>query len=134
MPLMDTVSKKARSRIMSAIKSKHTLPERKLRGALRKEGVAYKLHYGKENIDVAIPSKKLAVFVDGCFWHRCPKHSHIPKSNRAFWLKKLKRNAVRDILQDKRLKTAGWTVLRFWEHDIEKRLGWCASKVAKLSK
>lgn len=77
---MDTVSKKTRSRIMSAIRSKHTKPELALRKELRKHGINYRLHYGKEKIDIAIPSKKVAIFVDGCFWHGCPKHGHKPKS------------------------------------------------------
>ena len=127
--MTDVFDKETRSRIMSAIKSKHTLPERKLREALRKEGVAYKLHYGKENIDAAIPSRRLAIFVDGCFWHGCPKHGHNPKTNKGYWLPKLRKNKFRDKMKTARLKAAGWKVLRFWEHDIEKRLVWCCKRV-----
>ncbi len=102
-----------------------------LRCALRERGIAYKLHYGKEKIDIAIPMNKLALFVDGCFWHRCPDHSHIPRSNRAYWLPKLNKNVKRDKKKAARLKAAGWEVIRFWEHDVNKRLGWCAKKVAR---
>ena len=132
--LMDRVNKDVRSKIMSAIRSKHTSPEVLFRKALRAKRVKYRLHYGKENIDIAIPGKKLAIFVDGCFWHSCPKHSHYPKSNRAFWLKKLRRNKARDSVQNKRFKKNGWKIMRFWEHDVEKRIGWCISKVLQRTK
>lgn len=119
---MDVFSKKKRSEIMSAIRSKHTKPELFLRGILRENKVKYKLHYGKEKIDVAIPSKKLAIFVDGCFWHGCPKHSNIPKSNKAYWIPKLKRNIERAKEKDIRLKSKGWKVIHLWEHDMKKYL------------
>ena len=131
---MDVFAKKIRSKIMSAIHSKHTRPEVLLRQALRKKKIAYKLHYGKEKIDIAITSKKLAVFADGCFWHGCPKHGHTPKSNKVYWLPKLRKNIARDKAKTARLKAAGWKVVRFWEHDVEKRLDWCVSKVAKMKK
>ena len=104
---------------MSAIRSKHTGPERALRKALREKGLKYRLHYGKEKIDIAFPGKKVAVFVDGCFWHQCPKHSHIPKSNRHYWLPKLRKNKKRAKEKDKRLKTAGWRIIHVWEHELE---------------
>jgi len=119
---------------MSAIRSKHTAPEIAFRKALRRKGIAYKLHYGKAKIDIAIPSKKLAIFIDGCFWHGCPKHSHKPKTNRAYWLPKLRKNKQRDKAKTAKLKAAGWKVIRFWEHDVDKRLEWCASKVATAAK
>ncbi len=115
---MDTISKRVRSMIMSAIRSKHTKPEVKLRKALRGAGLKYRLHYGKEKIDIAFPSKKIAVFVDGCFWHQCPKHSREPKSNKSYWLPKLKRNKQRDREKDRRIKRSGWKPLRIWEHEL----------------
>ncbi|VVC00591.1 DNA mismatch endonuclease Vsr [uncultured archaeon] len=119
---------------MSAIRSKHTLPEVLLRKALRKKKIAYKLHYGKEKIDIAITSKKLAVFVDGCFWHGCPKHGRKPKSNKAYWLPKLRKNIARDKAKAARLRAAGWKVVRFWEHDVLGELKMCAKKVSRLAK
>ena len=71
--MTDTVSKKKRSEIMSKIRDRNTIPEIIVRKALRKMGYAYRLQYGKHKIDVAFPSKHVAVFVDGCFWHKCPK-------------------------------------------------------------
>lgn len=116
---MDKFSKSARSRIMSSIRSMHTTPEIALRRSLKKKGIAYKLHYGKEKIDIAIPPKKLAIFVDGCFWHQCPYHSHLPKSNRKYWLPKLKKNKLRAKEKDNRLKKGGWKVLHIWEHELQ---------------
>ena len=119
---------------MSAIRSKHTSPEIMLRRAIRKQKIIYKLHYGKEKIDIAIPSAKLAVFVDGCFWHGCPKHGHKPKTNRTYWLPKLKKNKLRDKVKTARLKKAGWKVLRIWAHDVKKQNPRCAAKIEKLLK
>lgn len=115
---MDKFSKEKRSKIMRAIKSKHTKPEKILRKALAKAGVKYRLHYGKEKIDIAIPSKKIAIFVDGCFWHNCPKHGHLPKSNKGYWIPKLKRNVTRAKVANKALQKQGWKVIRIWEHDL----------------
>lgn len=115
---MDNVSKRKRSKIMSAIRSKNTKPELALRKALWALGLRYRIHYDKEKIDIAFPSKKVAIFVDGCFWHGCPKHSHIPKSNQKYWVPKLKSNKERAISKDERLRNRGWKVLHFWEHDM----------------
>lgn len=66
--------------------------------------------------DIAFTRAKVAVFIDGCFWHLCPDHGQIPASNTAFWKDKLERNAARDLEQTRALESAGWTVLRIWEH------------------
>jgi DNA mismatch endonuclease (patch repair protein) len=68
--------------------------------------------------DFIFPKLKLAIFVDGCFWHGCPKHGTRPKSNRAFWNRKLSANKKRDLLVTRTLRRAGWRVLRIWEHDL----------------
>ena len=116
--MVDRVSKEKRSKIMAAIRSKNTKPELALRKALWSKGLRYRVHYGKEKIDIAFPSKKLAIFVDGCFWHGCPIHSHVPKSNKSYWLPKLKKNIERDSAKNKRLMENGWKVLHFWEHEL----------------
>jgi len=103
---------------MMSIRSEDTKPELQLRKALWKEGLRYRKHYGDQRIDVAFPSKKLAIFVDGCFWHGCPLHSHTPKSNQAYWLPKLRKNMERDASTNEILKRSGWIVMRFWEHDL----------------
>ena len=71
--------------------------------------------------DFVFPKLKLAVFVDGCFWHACPHHSTIPANNRAFWQSKLTANKRRDILVSRTLRKQGWQVLRIWEHDLKRR-------------
>ena len=116
--MVDRISKEKRSQIMSAIRSKDTKPEITLRKALWSRGLRYRIQYGKEKIDIAFPSKKLAIFVDGCFWHSCPIHSHIPKENTKYWIPKLKKNKERDKAKKERLTKDGWQVIRFWEHEL----------------
>lgn len=70
--------------------------------------------------DFIFRRERVAVFVDGCFWHACPKHSNMPANNRAFWRKKLTANKVRDLVVNKTLRQAGWRVVRVWEHELTK--------------
>lgn len=79
--------------------------------------------------DFVFSSKKVAVFVDGCFWHCCPIHGSFPKTNRNFWLKKLNANKERDLRNDLSLTAAGWRVVRFWEHEIKSDLNFCVEAV-----
>lgn len=106
---------------MSRNRAKDTAPELALRRALWAAGVrGYRLHTravpGRP--DLAFPRAKLVVFVHGCFWHGCPKHSHAPKSNAAFWAAKFARNRERDARKQRELRAAGWRVVTFWEHDL----------------
>lgn len=71
--------------------------------------------------DFVFPKHRIAVFVDGCFWHGCPKHSTIPETNRKFWRGKLNRNKKRDRLVNRTLRAAGWKVIRIWQHDLAKK-------------
>lgn len=99
-----------------------TDPEMALRRNLHQIGLRYRVGYkvpgmSRRTIDIAFPKRQVAVFVDGCFWHRCPEH-HIPaKNNAAWWASKLEENVRRDRDTDRRLADDGWTVLRFWEHE-----------------
>ena len=100
-----------------------TKPEVALRSLLHRSGLRFRKDYairlptGKAvHSDIAFTRPRVAVFVDGCFWHCCPDHGTIPKSNRAYWLAKFRRNADRDSEIDRELQTAGWSVMRFWEH------------------
>ncbi len=70
-------------------------------------------------MDIAFSGPKTAVFVDGCFWHGCPKHATVPKTNRDYWLPKLAENKERDRRQTALLQAAGWEVIRVWEHDCD---------------
>lgn len=71
----------------------------------------------RRTIDIAFPKQKLAVFVDGCFWHGCPEHGTQPSANAEWWAKKLDANRARDEDTDRLLKEAGWATLRVWEHE-----------------
>ena len=128
---MDENSKAERSRVMSRIRSKDTGIELILRRALFASGLRYRVYYGKEKIDIAFPKENLAVFTDGCFWHLCPMHGHIPKSNVGYWEKKLLRNVERAKAKDFRLEEGGWAVLHFWEHQVVEDIGRCVSEIRK---
>lgn len=100
-----------------------TAPERALRSLLHRAGLRFRKDYRVDltdrrvRVDVAFPRKRVAVFIDGCFWHRCPEHATDPVINGEFWSEKLRRNVERDRQIDAALRCAGWTVLRFWEHE-----------------
>jgi DNA mismatch endonuclease, patch repair protein len=99
-----------------------TRPELSLRRELHRRGLRYRVHVepvrgARCRADVVFPRRRLAVFVDGCFWHRCPLHGTQPKTNTDYWEAKLERNALRDRLNDEALLAAGWEVLRIWEHE-----------------
>lgn len=118
--MTDIFSRKKRSEIMSLIRGKNTVPERIIKKALRAEGYAYRLQYGSHRIDVAFPRQKVAVFVDGCFWHKCPAHFRMPKSNVSFWKRKIFGNAKRDKKETRVLRKKGWRVIRVWEHELRR--------------
>lgn len=104
---------------MARVRSKNTQPELLLRRALWRIGCRYRLYQklpGKP--DIVFSGLRIAVFVDGCFWHRCPKHYKEPVRNAGFWRAKIERNVCRDRIADEQLRAAGWMVLRFWEHEI----------------
>jgi DNA mismatch endonuclease (patch repair protein) len=67
--------------------------------------------------DIVFPTPRVAVFIDGCFWHCCPEHGSLPATNTSYWLPKLKANAKRDRMHSRLLRESGWKVLRFWEHE-----------------
>lgn len=115
-------SSDATRRVMQANRSRDTRPEKDLRRALNRMRLRYRVSARplaglRRTADIVFGPVKVAVFVDGCFWHGCPDHRAIPKSNIAFWTTKLKRNAVRDRETDEALVTEGWLVIRVWEHE-----------------
>ena len=111
-----------RSKTMAAIKGHGNITtERRLRLALVRKGIkGWKLHPRgvAGNPDFFFPAYQIAVFVDGCFWHGCPKCGHIPKTNRAFWKEKISRTKQRDRETNTRLESEGTHVVRFWEHEV----------------
>jgi DNA mismatch endonuclease (patch repair protein) len=124
----------SRSEQMARIRGRDTGPERLLRSALWARGLRFRLAWPGLGCrpDLVIPSRKVAVFVDGCFWHGCPDHYVRPRSSAAFWSRKLKENVCRDRAQSRRLGRAGWTVLRFWEHDVWTRLPELLSTIERI--
>lgn len=108
---------------METQRTRDTKPEVELRKLLHAAGLRYRVDrpvlpdLRRRRADVVFGPARVAVFVDGCFWHRCPTHGHIPKNNAEWWRAKLQRNVDRDRDTDRRLVDAGWVVLRFWEHD-----------------
>lgn len=110
-------------RTMEANRRSETRPERMLRSALHRRGLRFRkdrrLRVGVRWVrpDIVFGPARVAVFVDGCFWHRCPMHSTSPRANAAFWEAKFDRNVARDRADDLALKEAGWVVIRVWEHE-----------------
>lgn len=109
-----------RSALMGRIRGSDTGPERVLRAALWRRGLRYRVDARTPcgRADIVNASKRLAVFVDGCFWHGCPEHYVRPRTRDEFWKKKLFGNVARDIEQVRVLEGLGWQVIRCWEHDI----------------
>jgi DNA mismatch endonuclease, patch repair protein len=110
----------SRSEQMARIRGKDTSPERRLRFALWKAGLRYRLHRHVEGArpDLVFLRERVAVFIDGCFWHGCPDHYVRPRSRDDFWATKLARNTSRDREQTGALEARGWRVCRIWEHVI----------------
>jgi DNA mismatch endonuclease, patch repair protein len=136
MPDVFTIEK--RSQVMSRIRghgNKDT--ELALAKLFRAHGITgwrrRQNHFGKP--DFTFRRERLVVFVDGCFWHGCPKHSNLPVNNRPFWKRKLAANTLRDRLVTKTLRKQGWRVLRIWEHDLSRNATTCIHKIkAALAK
>lgn len=110
---------------MEATARRDTPGELALRCAVFRLGLRYRVDWPlpgtRRRADLAFMAAKVAVFVDGCFWHGCPIHGTWPKANAAWWRTKIERNVARDIETTARLNAAGWKVLRFWEHDDLRR-------------
>lgn len=109
-----------KSQQMARVRSHNTEAELLLRKALWKKGLRFRVTYRTlpGSPDVAFTRWKIAIFVDGCFWHGCPVHYTSPKANSEFWKQKKMRNRARDVRVDNELNKLGWTVVRFWEHEV----------------
>lgn len=129
--MTDTFSKSKRSEIMSKIKHKDT----KLELSFKKMISGLHFRYQPKIIgkpDFALKRLRIAVFVDSCFWHKCPKHYRQPKSNKKYWISKIERNVTRAKEINKTLKKSGWTIIRLWEHDFKNNPTKCINKIKKL--
>lgn len=108
---------------MRAIRRRDSKPELALRSALHRMGLRFRVDFpvpvdGRSpRPDIAFTRRRVAVFVDGCFWHGCPEHGGRPSKNANYWNPKIARNMERDAEQTARLEAAGWSVVRVWEHE-----------------
>ncbi|MED3501526.1 very short patch repair endonuclease [Brevibacillus agri] len=116
----DKVSKEIRSKTMKAIRSKNTRLEQLITNKLWSLGYRFRKNvkslFGTP--DIAIKKYKEVIFIDSCFWHGCPYHCRLPKSNEEFWVTKIRKNQERDTIVTNYYRDKGWTFLRFWEHQI----------------
>jgi DNA mismatch endonuclease (patch repair protein) len=120
--MTDIFSKEQRSYVMSCIRSKDTKIEIMTRKALWALGFRYKKNCNKYpgKPDIVLTKYSTVIFIDSCFWHRCPKHWIEPKTNKEYWKKKFENNKKRDKYVNKKYYNMGWNVIRIWEHDIKK--------------
>lgn len=119
---------------MKAAKPRDTAPEKALRSALHKKGLRFRIDQKpitklNRRADIIFRFAKVAVFVDGCFWHGCPIHGTQAKANAEFWRNKITRNQERDLETNQLLKNAGWKVIRVWEHENPEKV---AEKIYKI--
>ncbi|WP_093278937.1 very short patch repair endonuclease [Saccharopolyspora shandongensis] len=115
-------SSAGRRRNMQAIRNRDTTPERLIRRLVHARGLRYRvcarpLPDLRRTADMVFRPSRVAVFIDGCYWHGCPEHYKAPKLNPGYWSDKVARNIARDRDTDQALTEAGWLVLRFWEHE-----------------
>ena len=130
----DVFTKAKRSEVMSRIRGRgNKETELALAKLLRRHGIkGWRRHqpiFGKP--DFIFTKARLAVFVDGCFWHGCPKHATKPKNNRTFWRRKLSANKLRDQVVNRTLRRAGWRVMRIWECALVRHPKTCVSRILK---
>ena len=122
--MADVFTKAKRSAVMSLIRSRgNRATELRLIALMREHGITgwrrKACVFGRP--DFVFSAARVAVFVDGCFWHGCPRHATKPGNNAAFWRRKLAANKTRDRLVTRTLRAEGWTVLRIWEHDLARK-------------
>lgn len=119
---------------MSRIRPRNTGPELRLRSALWAAGLRYRIHaetpVGRP--DIVFPARRLAVFIDGCFWHGCPQHYVRPRSHPEHWAAKLRLNVDRDRHQTLKLEGLGWRVVRVWEHAVYEELAKVVEDIRKV--
>lgn len=117
-------SSAAATAVMKGNRKRDTGPEVALRSVLHRAGLRFRCDYSIRvpsrrpvRVDIAFTRARLAVFVDGCFWHSCPEHSNLPRANRSYWEPKLARNVQRDAETGTALAALGWRIIRVWEHE-----------------
>ena len=133
--MADVFTKAKRSDVMSRIRSRGNRgTELRLVAIFRAHGIAgwrrNRPVFGRP--DFVFPTERVAVFVDGCFWHGCSRHGRVPASNVAFWERKLEANKRRDRLVTRTLRRLGWRVVRIWEHSLKDGAGRVAARVRRV--
>ncbi|MBV7698736.1 very short patch repair endonuclease [Streptomyces sp. TRM70350] len=123
---------------MSKQVSRDTAPEIAVRRLLHAAGLRYRVNVPvpgmpRRTIDIVFPKAKIAIFLDGCFWHGCPQHATQPKANAEWWRTKLAKNLARDRETTAHLEAEGWTVLRFWEHDSPEKVALSVTQARKAA-
>lgn len=120
--MADVLTPEQRKLVMSRIRGKDTGPEMKIRKLLFAKGIrGYRIHYdlpGKP--DIVFTRQKVVIFIDGCFWHKCPVCFKEPETRKDFWMNKINSNVERDQKNSQILKEMGWKVIRIWEHEVRK--------------
>jgi DNA mismatch endonuclease, patch repair protein len=128
--LSDNLTQEQRSKTMRAIKSRSQL-ENRVSKALWRDGYRFRKNdkslIGKP--DISIKKYKIVIFIDSCFWHGCPLHGNMPKSNREYWEKKLSRNKERDQQVNEYYKEIGWSCMRVWEHELKQNFDQTVEKI-----
>lgn len=123
MPAYESWASSAASRkVMQGNRSRDTSPELAVRRRLHAVGLRFRVAHRPEpglnrTADIVFTKQRIAIFIDGCYWHACPEHRTVARANASYWSDKLARNVARDADTTSRLQAAGWTVLRFWEHE-----------------
>ncbi len=136
---MEKMTKEHRSQLMARVRSKGNLStEVSLAKALRRSGVTgwrrqrpIPANGRQLRPDFVFPHARLAVFVDGCFWHQCPLHATTPASRRSYWIPKLEANKARDRRDSRVLRKQGWKVIRIWEHSVRQDADECVRRIIK---
>ncbi len=132
-PLPSSADAEAR---LKAQRTKDTALELLLRSKLHRQGLRFQLHRivpgTRRKADLAFVRARVAVFVDGCFWHGCPGHGTWPKANAEWWRHKIESNRARDLSTNQLLTAAGWVVIRVWEHDLKVDADECAARIARV--
>ena len=124
-PTAPPASNEATRRSMMSNRRADTKPEVAFRSMLHRAGLRFrkdryiKFEHRGVKVDVVFPSARVALFIDGCFWHRCPEHATMPTRNRDYWLAKFRRNMDRDATNNENLHQLGWRVVRVWEHEVK---------------
>lgn len=133
---MDNLTKFQRHKNMQNIRSRDTIPEKRIMQELKRRKIYFAKYVlslpGKP--DIVFRRKKIAVFIDSDFWHVHPKRFIMPKSNIKYWKEKIARNQKRDERVNRKLRKEGWKIIRIWEYNVEKSLARCVEKILKAIK